>query len=364
MSLSRRAVLAAPLALAACGRAPPVTLPFREVNDHIAATVSVSGREAVALIDNGAPITSLDQDFAASANLARSPSGMGLAPLDLRLGAASLRVHPFLEDMTEAQIAADAPLGAILGYELFKTFTPAFSFTRGQLTLHPRQAFKPDTGALVVRSDGGPGPHPSVDIVVEGQPVRAFVDLGCSAAVAISPTLAARLPLSDGRALSTRQVLMSLADGLELGVSRRTSLRSLTFAGRTFADVPVDVLPGEAKAFAGLDAVIGVPLLRRFDIAFALPERLVLKPNARLATPFERRMTGLQTKPDGANLLVRHVAEGSPAEALGFVQGDLIAAIDGEPPLMRTLRNAREGQVLAIRLADGGVRNLTGARYY
>jgi predicted aspartyl protease len=364
MRLTRRTILATPLALAACAAEAPARTVLREANDHVVTSVSLGGRETLALIDNGAPLTSLDQGFAAAAGLARSTVGSGLQPLDMRVGEAPLRIHPFVEDMAEAAIATDAPVGVIAGMELFDAFAVELAFSRGEILLHRRGAYRPTQAALALRTDQGALPHPRLDLVVEGVPVSAFVDLGCSAALAVSQALAARLPLGDGRLVSTRQVILSDAQGLGLGASRLTSVKAVRFAGRDFRDVPVDVLPGDAKAFAGLDAVVGVPLLRKFDVAFDLPRRIVLAPNGRIAEPFERRMTGLQTKPDGAALLVRHVAAGSPGEKAGFAPGDVITAIDDAPPLMRTLRNVRLGQTVDIRLAGGSVRRLTGARYY
>lgn len=364
MRLTRRTALIAPLALSACTNQQPASLAFREANEHLLAPIVAGSRQTLALIDNGAPMTSLDQRFADQARLARPAVGAGLQPLDIALGESALRIHPFVEDMTEAAIAADAPVGAIVGMELFNAFVVDFSFTRQTLTLHPRRGYRPPADAAVLATDKGPLPHPRVSLTLEGVEAGAFIDLGCSAAVAISSALAQRLGLADGRPSSTRQVILSHAEGLGLGVSRLTSLKSVRFAGRTFQDVPVDVLPADARAFAGLDAVIGTPLLRKFDLAFDLPRRLILQPNARIAQPFERRMTGIQTKPTPAGLMVRHVASGSPAEAAGFKAGEIIAAIDGAPPLMRTLRNAPAGQGLSLRMGDGSVRFLTGARFY
>ncbi len=366
MLLTRRFALIAPISLVACApSAPPVGLPFFEANDHIVAPVAFEGRQTLALLDNGAPLTSLDQAFAEQAGLKKSAVGAGLDPLPMTLGETQIRVHPFLEDMTEAAIAADAPVRVIAGMELFQAFVVALAFSRGELSLYVRPHFKPKSDHLSLRLDQGPLPHPGVEIAInDAPPMSAYLDLGCSSALLVSPSLAQRLGLGKARAISTRQVILSGPEGLGLGVSRLTSIDRLTFAGQSFADVPIDILPDDARPFAGIDAVIGQPLLRKFDLALDLPRWLHLRPNARLARPFDRRMTGLQTKPEGAALLVRHVALRSPAEAAGFSTGDRITAIDGRPPLMRTLRTAAAGQSLDITLAGGGRRRLTAKRFY
>jgi hypothetical protein len=365
MRFTRRQALAAPLLLSACGKGPsPTTTPFREANDHVVIPVTFRGHPTCALLDNGAPLTSLDQTFARNAGLAKSVVGAGLDPLDMQIEDAAVRVHPYVEDMTEAAIATDAPVGAIAGMEIFKAFVVALTFSRGEIGLH-RRPFRRQAGSISLRLDEGEPPHPGVEISIEGKaPLRAYVDLGSSAALLISPRLAESLGVGRARKVSTRQVILSSAEGLGLGVSRLTSIDRLNLGEWTMRDVPIDILPEDARPFAGIDAAIGVPLLRRFDIALDLPGRLHLSPNDRIASPFERRRTGLQTKPQGSALLVRHVAAGSPAEASGFVAGDVLTAIDGKPPLMRTLREAKQDQQLMIKLADGRNRRLTASRYY
>lgn len=364
MPVTRRSALALPLVLAGCTSQPVSRTVFLEANDHVVVPVGLGGHETLALLDNGAPLTSLDRAFADQAGLAKAAAGGGLAPLDMRIGGEAIRVHPDLEDMTEAAIAADAPVGAIAGMEIFDAYAVGLAYSRSILTLH-RRPFRSAEGSIALDVDRGPPPHPGLDILLNGRHrLRAYVDLGSSAALLVSPRLADSLGLGRDRPVSTRQVIISQADGLGLSVSRLTSIDSLTLADWTLRDVPVDILPADARPFAGIDAAIGQPLLRRFDLVFDLPRRLHLAANGRLADPFERRRTGLQVKPQGEALLVRHVALGSPAELLGFAAGDLITAIDGEKPLMRTLRNAAEGQVLTLSLADGRTRRLTASRYY
>src|SRR5690606_32346421 len=110
-----------------------------------------------------------------------------------------------------------------------------------------------------LRLDEGPAPHPRIEAVINGHPVQAFLDLGCSAALLVSPALASDLRLTEGRPVSTRQVILSGNQGLGLGVSRLTSIDRLVFAGHTFADTPIDILPENARPFAGLDAIVGIP---------------------------------------------------------------------------------------------------------
>lgn len=365
MRLTRRVALTAPLALAACGEGGAAgKIAFTEANDHVVAPVILGGRPTLALLDNGAPLTSVDRSFAANSGLSLSALGGSLDPLDMAFGEARIRIHPFLEDMTEASIATDAPIRVIAGMELFNAYAVSLNYSLGELVLQ-RRPIRTVEGAVRMRLDDGPPPHPSLEVTINGQRrLRAFVDLGSSAALLVSPRLADEMRLGEGRAVSTRQVILSRPDGLGLSVSRLTSIDSLTLGRWTMRDVPIDILPDDAQPFAGIDAAIGQPLLRRFAVTFDLPGWLHLAANNRLNEPFDRRRTGLQTKPEGAGLRVRHVAKNSPAQAEGFAAGDMIIAIDGAPPLMRTLRQARQDQVLDITLAGGRRKRLTAARYY
>jgi hypothetical protein len=45
-------------------------------------------------------------------------------------------------------------------------------------------------------------------------------------------------------------------------------------------------------------------------------------------------------------------------------EGDVITAIDGQPPTLSRLREAKPGERLEIRLKSGADRVLVAARYY
>lgn len=75
---------------------------------------------------------------------------------------------------------------------------------------------------------------------------------------------------------------------------------------------------------------------------------------ARLPTPAREALGG-----QAAGLLVAGVEPGSPAEDAGVLEGDLIAALDGEPTphlddLMALLTEARIGRAVPLRVVRGG----------
>lgn len=366
LPLTRRAVLSSGLLAAACGAPQPAapSIAFTEADPHILVSGAIDGRTVLALVDNAAPLTSIDRAFAQAADLPASSGYVSLLPTTMTLGAASVAIHPLLEDLSEAAISADAPVTAILGQELFDAYIVELAFATRRMTLHSRSGFvRPEQAQALPLIPAAKG-APYVEITLGETKLRALLDLGCAAPLLVSTTLARELGLGEGRPTSTRQTVVAAASGLTLSASTLTSIDGVGFAGQRFDDVPIDILPRDAGPFTGFDVVVGLPLLRRFDLILDLPARAWITPTPRLREPFQRRYTGLQTRPEGNKLLIRHVAPGSPAATAGLRPGEIIFAIDGAPPLMQTLRDARPGQTLDLALLNRPSRRLKAARYY
>ena len=87
-------------------------------------------------------------------------------------------------------------------------------------------------------------------------------------------------------------------------------------------------------ASGAYDGTIGGEILRRFQVIFDYPhQQLILEPNNDFAAPFASNAAGLLLIADGSDLKtirVHHVISGTPAEAAGIQQGDLLLTIDGQ----------------------------------
>lgn len=376
-TLSRRsalALVAAGVTAPAFGQSatPPTAIPLLDARDQVVVPAVIDGHAVAAMVDNGFSASALDRAFVEERGVGRGlrastingSEAPRVANVRLDLGPLRIFVNPGLLDLSTPARLAEQPLKAIIGMEVFNASLVGLDFTAGEMTLRRRQNYGGSPGARRLNLKGAAGRKHTAEIVLNGSRLRAMVDLGFSSPLAVSPKVA------DGLKLQRRSTRVGAQFAGEAIVSRTWGLArcdEVRFAGERFADIPVDVTPDEgAGPFAGHDAIIGLALLRRFDLVFDLPTlRLWATPTVRINEPFERRYTGLQTEPSArGTLMVIHVAPGSPAESAGFQRFDIIASIDGAAPAGRALRAVREGQDVDIILENGARRRLTGARYY
>lgn len=360
-ALTRRTVLLSTAALAACGApsTPLAEAPFQDGHPHVVLPAIVQRRPCLAVLDNGAPTSGLDQAFAQAEGLADLSRGV------MTVADQGFAAELLIDDLSEMAISTELPVNAIVGMDLFRQHAVGIDFGTQKISLFDRTGFAPPHGAKRQRVQMAARREPALMIAIDGgKPMPAVVDLGCSAPLLVSPAFAALHGIGKGRAVSTRQGVVSADGGLVTRASPLTSVERVKVAGREIRDVPVSIMPEEAGPFAPYDLIIGLPLLRCFDLWLALPEQIWMKPTPRTGAPLERRFTGIQTKPQDLGLLIRHVGRASPAEKAGLREGDFIVSIDGVAPTQQRLRTARAGEVLDIRLPGGRSVSLQAARYY
>ena len=92
--------------------------------------------------------------------------------------------------------------------------------------------------------------------------------------------------------------------------------------------------------------LLGGEILRRFTVTVDYSRsRIILEPNAQLATPMEFDMSGISlaaVESDPSTYRVRTLIEQSPATEAGVAVGDLLTAIDGTPVGALTLNDVRQ----------------------
>jgi len=352
MLITRRAAIAGVAGVSACSSGP-VRVPFVEAHPHILIPVEVDGRAATALLDNGAPVSVLDKGFAAAGAEARRAR--------LNLGGAQLSVWPLVDNLSHVANTAEQPVQAICGYEVFQRWTVGFDFVGKTIALG---GGAPKGAQQLKLKPRGYRQH-TVEVTCGGAPATgAILDLGCSTAILIGEDFCARHGLAKGLVTSHRMAPVFVAGGMADLVLMTFRLPSVSFAGRTFRDVPVDVLPKDAGPFSGMDLVLGAPILNRFDLLMDLPAaRMWAAANGRAGEAFERRTVGISSEVEAGGLRVRHVAENSPAAAAGVLAGELIATINGAAASKRAIRTAQPGQRLEMVMA-GGTRRVATAGYY
>lgn len=189
------------------------------------------------------------------------------------------------------------------------------------------------------------------DAEVNGRRLRFLLDTGAPGALSLHHEVAKRLGLwDDARPYAPQRTSGIGGPG---GLGRLVRADSLTFAGRTF-ERPIVLLRRDGD-LQGLDGIIGLDLLRGFNLSTEIRERALWVQPHRVPAPLSNNHgpSGLWIDQDGSALTIAAVGTGSPAAAAGLKVGDrvlgesfpaLLRKIGGNPGQMVRLDTERTGQ--------------------
>jgi hypothetical protein len=343
----------------------------------------VNGRETDLLLDSGAGMTVLDRAFAASAGLeaegavaARGTGGVAEAGMldgvTIELGELALGpMAAAVLDLSEIERKSGRAMPVILGKELFHAVTVDVDYPGRRIRFHDPARFRyegPGRSSELLPGEDG---HKSLRIAMEGgEPVVVGLDTGQGGALTVFGHYAAARGFLAGR--PTSEAKSGGVGGFR--ISKTATLRSVELAGYEIPNVPVTIHTedvGGAFDTTRQAGNLGTLLLNRFRVVFDYAaDRLWLEPGPGLAEPLPRDRAGLQFELDGDELVVDFVAPGSPAGEAGWVAGDRVRALDGEPvgpewwQVVNRWQHAADGTRARLTLADGTERTLILRAYH
>ncbi len=344
-------------------------------NDHVIVPVTINGEACLAMIDNGASLSILDQSYATEKSIAATDTatvgGKSVGATNkqsVKFGPVNATMPLMLGDLSMLRTSAGDRVHMIVGRNLLsvvfllidrssqKVFV---TVNNGKIDISGPSATKLDLEVL----QGG---AELVPIDVEGKPLRALVDLGSGSALMLRQSEQTADWLKAGRrstfAFSFHMegsALVQDKSSAELRVS------NMTIGPHTLKDIPTELYRAEDMPFGTYEAVIGAPVWKRFATGLdSRNAKLVLAPASGFKDPFRFPTIGLATQQAGDRVKVLAVGVNSPAEAAGFRAGDEIVAINGEAPKREVLRDAPAGMKFDLKLADGKVRSFISAEYY
>lgn len=139
--------------------------------------------------------------------------------------------------------------------------------------------------------------------------------------------------INDSSLLSKkRKLFIKEAEGLGGKIDMAiTVIKEVKLGPYRFRNVPVYVFDDvyNATSYPYLGGLIGNDLLRRFNVIMNYDKRDIhLVPNSHFADPFDYSYTGLELYYINGKVIVGDVAEKSPAEKAGLVEGDIVVSID------------------------------------
>lgn len=359
-----------------------VHIPFTNEASHVVVQVSVNGHAPIGFVfDTGDDTETLSAprlaEMGVTAYGASQLVGGGNAAAssfarDLNLsmpGVELSRQHATVLDLSGLERAFGVPIGGILGYDFISRFVVELDYQSNIMTLRPRTwRYQGRAASAPITFDGG---IPRTDVILSvptkpNLPAHMIVDFGAADTMTLtSPFVAA----NDLQRLAGTNPTVFGASGLEHQFftqhNTRGHIDALHLGGLTLNSIPVSFSANTSGAYASSSfaGTIGNGIYSRFHVYIDYARcRIVLEPTAHSNDPFpERRSFGLTLVADGADLhtyTIAAVRSGSPAEAAGFHQGDVVAGVDDRTAAQFKLSDLRE---LVLRTGERHVFHLRRA---
>ncbi len=310
-------------------------LPVRfDSSSHLIMQVRANGLATTAIIDSGAGRSIIDKTFAArlklkpggafrAAGVTSNADGELASGLVVRLGDVVLSgLETAVLDLSVLSTVGGSRIELIIGRELFDR---TLDFAKDRLGIFSfDEAPKADAAIdLELVADGKGRRYVPISLGRAGD-LSACYDLGSDVPLVISPDFASENGLLDGLRVST--AASAGVSGVSLG--RVAVLPRITVGGVPLLNVPIQVPDNWNQSGP---ALAGLPIWSRFINTIDYSRnRLSLAPiPAAVAAPFPKDRSGIGAARGDGRLRIIHVAEGSPAEAIGLRTGDEITAVDG-----------------------------------
>lgn len=355
--------------------ASETTVPFRLINNHIYASVSVNGSKPLNFIfDTGGhdiltPATAKrlgvkPQGSQTSSGAGDSTAQSGLARVDsIKVGAATLTSQPVsVLQFSNASEGVDEQ--GMIGYEFFARFVTRIDYGKHQLTLIDKKHFDPKDAGMPVRFRFF-GQFPEVLGSYDGIPGRFGIDTGSRGTLSLTRPFAAQNRLQE-REKNGIEALTGWGVG---GPSR-----GFVFRGKDLLldsvkiSAPLTEFSTDKGGAGGVEAFpnnIGGGVLKRFVVTLDYDHQLIyLKPiEGKVADLDTFDRSGLWVNQSEQGFQIIDVAKGTPADTAGLHAGDVITAVDGKPvqslriyQLRERLRNDAPGTVVAMTVSHDGAR--------
>jgi len=327
------------------GGAKETTFPFRLINNHIYADVSVNGKGPYQFIFDTGGLNFVTPSLAGSLGLKSEGQlqggGAGAAKMDfgltkvssLQLGAAEVKDQVFVVAPVEPMAKIEGVgMPGMVGYETFRRFVTRIDYGQGKITLILPGAFDPkDAGAAIPINFNGNTIEATA--IYDGISGNFTIDTGSRASVTLNSPFVAAHNLNNG--VKAMDAVTGWGVG---GPTRSIATRGNTLAiGPLTVSRPVVELSTDTKggfAESSLAGNIGAGILKRYIVTLDYEHRVMyLKPATKTVPDldtFDRSGMWINVADDGGFAVV-DVTKDAPAARAGLRAGDEIVAVNGKP---------------------------------
>ncbi len=297
----------------------------------------VNGVDTPMLLDSGAGVTTLDDDFARKIGLKRGTkvdaqgaggSEQGELVHNVTIQAGNLKLSGatvLVLDLEKIEKGIGRPIPAVLGREVFMNSVVGVDFDKQILTLSPSKNFVAPVGATEVKLTRDSFTH-FLPVSIDGlPPVDAAFDLGNGGALSVSAEYFKKTP-----SLAKLRYAVGLSGGVGgLHENRRVTLPKVTVGGVSLDQVPADL--GTFQGGPYKDRVnAGIQLFKPFHLTLDLGHDRLWLQRTTAPVDFPKDRAGMFMTLEGDHFNVVHVSPGSPADKAGLKKGDKLVSIAGE----------------------------------
>lgn len=356
------------------GNGKETTFPFKLLNNHIYADVSVNGQGPFFFIfDSGGvnlvtPPTAQKLGLKSEGDMEGNGAGSGHMDVGLtkissvRIGDATIKDQVFaVLPLNEISNVEGVDEQGMIGYETFRRFVTRVDYGAQTITLTKVADFDPtDAGAAIPISFNGNTIE--AQATFDGVPGNFTIDTGSRASLILDAPFVAKNNLRAGAGKGVDAVTGWGVGGATTSYATRG--KSLQIGPMTVANPIVEMATdkGGATVDSSIAGNIGAGILKRYIVTLDYEHsKMYLKPVttevADLDT-FDR--AGLWINRDASGFKIVDVTKGAPADAAGLKADDLIVAIDGKPatglPLYdvrKSLRDEPAGTVVTFTVKRG-----------
>ena len=339
---------------------------------------SVNGVETPMMLDSGAGLTTLDDDFARKIDLkpgmkvpiqGAGGSEPGEIVQDVTIQAGNLKLSGatvVVLDLERIEKGIGRPIPAVLGRELFMNSVIGLDFDRKLLTLSPSKGFAAPADATEIKLTRDSFTH-YLPVSVDGlPPVEAAFDLGNGGALSVSKEYLDKTPR-----LSALPYAVGFSGGVGgLHENRRVTVPKVSLGGFTLDHVPADLGSVAGGPYKGR-VNAGLQLFKPFRLTLDLGHDRIWLQRTSAPVDFPRDRAGMFVMLEDDHFNVLHVSPSGPAAKAGIKKGDRLVTIGGErvgPGFYASGQanwtKEKAGTEVAVTKSDGQTVTVTLADYY
>jgi hypothetical protein len=220
-------------------------------------------------------------------------------------------------------------IDGIIGYSVFSRYIVKVNYDSSKIEFWTKGLYKYPRGGFLFKPVISTIPIQQARVRDErAMNVRFLYDMGAGLNMMLSTDFLKDSGLLDKK----RKLYVKEAEGLGGKIDMAmTVLKEVKFGPYKFKNVPIYVFRDSFNitSYPYLGGLIGNDLLRRFNAIINYDRRdIYLVPNSHFNDPFDYAYTGIELYYLDGKIIIGDVAQGSPAEEAGLVEGDMVIAVN------------------------------------